>query len=111
MNDFFINFLEILSNIENSSIFAISIVPYSIFLYYLYRNNKLNLIIKIGFSLTVLFVLITIIFSILADQIYGKTLVDIDLFHGSAEAFLTLSDLVILFGFLKLLQSLEVKNS
>ena len=111
MNDFFIKFIDKLSSYENTYIFVFSIVPYLIFLYYLFKINEINKIVKIGFSLTILFVAITIIFSISAEILYGKTLVEVDLFHGLAESFLTLSDFVILFGFLAILKKLEVKNS
>ncbi len=111
MNNILSIFLEKLSNINNAPIFAFSIVPYSIFLFYLYKLKSINNVIKIGFTLTIFFVLITIIFSLLSQYIYGKTLVEVDSFHGSAELFLTISDFVILFGFIKLLSSLEVKNS
>ena len=111
MNDFFLRFLNFLSSFDNTYIFAVSIIPYSIFLYYLYKIKSLNKIIKIGFSLTVLFVFITIVISIFSLTYYHKTLVEVDLLHGSAEFFLTLSDFVILFGFIKMLNRLEVNNS
>ena len=111
MNNFFIEFINKLSSYENTYIFVFSIVPYSIFLYYLFKIKELNNIVKIGFSLTILFVAITIIFSICAEIIYGRSLVEVDLFHGLAESFLTLSDFVILLGFLSILKKLEVKNS
>ena len=111
MNDFFIKLISKLSSYDNTYIFAFSIVPYSIFLYYLFKIKKVNKTIKFGFSLTILFVAITIIFSICAEIIYGKSLVEVDLFHGLAESFLTLSDFVILLGFVSLLKTLEVKNS
>ena len=111
MNDFFIKFIEKLSDYENTYIFVLSIVPYSIFLYYLFKIKKLNRTVKIGFSLTILFVAITIVFSISAEIIYGRSLVEVDLFHGIAESFLTLSDFVILIGFISILKTLEVKNS
>ena len=111
MNNFFIEFINKLSSYENTYIFVFSIVPYSIFLYYLFKIKELNNIVKIGFSLTILFVAITIIFSICAEIIYGRSLVEVDLFHGLAESFLTLSDFVILLGFLSVLKKLEVKNS
>ena len=111
MNNFFINFIEKLAAMDNTSIFAVSIIPYGIFLYYLYRIKSINKIVKIGFSLTVLFVFITIVMSIFSITYYDKTLVEVDLLHGSAEFFLTLSDFVILFGFIRILNSLEVNNS
>ena len=111
MNDFFLRFLNFLSRFDNTALFAASIIPYSIFLYYLYKIKSLNKLIKIGFSLTVLFVFITIIISIFSLAYFHRTLVEVDLLHGSAEFFLTLSDFVVLVGFIKLLNRLEVNNS
>ena len=111
MNDFFLKFIEKLALIDNTAIFAVSIIPYAIFLFYLYKINSFNKFVKIGFSLTVLFVFITILVSIFTLNKYDKTLVDVDFLHGFAESFLTLSDFVILFGFIKILNSLEVNNS
>ena len=111
MNDLFFKFIEKLGTIDNTLLFAVSIIPYSIFLFYLFKIKTFNIFIKTGFSLTVLFVLITIFVSIFTLNYYEKTLVEVDFLHGFAESFLTLSDFVILFGFIKLLNSLEVKNS
>ena len=82
-----------------------------IFLFYLYKIKSVNNFVKTGFSLTVLFVFITILVSIFTLNYYDKSLVEVDFLHGFAESFLTLSDFVILFGFIKLLNSLEVNNS
>tara|TARA_S200000501_G_scaffold314045_1_gene305764 strand:+ start:387 stop:722 length:336 start_codon:yes stop_codon:yes gene_type:complete len=111
MNDFFLIFLEYLTRFDNTTIFALSIVPYSIFLYYLYKIRSVNKVIKIGFSLTVLFVFITIIISIYSQTYLDRELVEVDILHGTAESFLTLSDFVILLGFIKMLNGLEVNNS
>ena len=111
MNDFFLSFLKFLSEFDNTALFAASIVPYSIFLYYLYKINSINNVIKIGFSLTVFFVFITIVVSIYSEAYLNLSLVEVDLLHGSAEFFLTLSDFVILLGFIKMLNRLEVNNS
>ncbi|MDC3118693.1 DUF3593 domain-containing protein [Prochlorococcus sp. AH-716-K03] len=111
MNDFFLRFLSFLSKFDNTALFAVSIIPYSVFLYYLYKIKSINKIIKIGFSLTVLFVFITILISIYSLTFLNLTLVEVDVLHGSAEFFLTLSDFVILLGFIKMLNGLEVNNS
>ena len=111
MNEFFIKFIEKLALIDNTALFASSIFPYAIFLFYLYKIKSVNIFVKTGFSLTVLFVFITILVSIFTLNYYDKTLVEVDFLHGLAESFLTLSDFVILFGFIKLLNSLEVNNS
>jgi len=111
MNDLFIKFIEKLGSIDNTLLFAVSIIPYAIFLFYLNKINSVNNFVKAGFSLTVLFVMITILVSIITLNYYDKTLVEVDFMHGFAESFLTLSDFVILFGFIKLLNSLEVNYS
>ena len=111
MNEFFLRFLEKLATIDNTSLFAASIIPYSIFLFYLYKIKFVNKFVKVGFSLTVFFVFITIVLSIFSLNYYNKTLVEVDFLHGSAEFFLTLSDFIILLGFIKMLNNLEVKNS
>ena len=111
MNDLFFKIIEKLGSIDNTLLFAASIIPYGIFLFYLYKIKSLNKFVKTGFSLTVLFVLITIVVSIFTLNYYDKTLVEVDFLHGFAESFLTLSDFVILLGFIKILNGLEVNNS
>jgi len=111
MNDLFFKFIDKLGSIDNTLLFAVSIIPYAIFLFYFYKIKSVNNLVKIGFSLTVLFVLITILVSIFTLDYYDKTLVEVDFLHGLAESFLTLSDFVILLGFIKILNSLEVNNS
>ena len=111
MNNLFLKLIEKLGSINNTLLFGASIIPYAIFLYFLYKIKSVNIFVKTGFSLTVLFVFITILVSIFTLNYYNKTLVEVDFLHGLAESFLTLSDFVILFGFIKLLNSLEVNNS
>ena len=111
MNDFFLRFLDFLSKFDNTALFAASIIPYSIFLFYLYKINSVNNLIKVGFSLTILFVFITILLSIYSLTFLNLTLVEVDGLHGSAEFFLTLSDAIILIGFIRMLKVLQVNNS
>ena len=111
MNDFFLRFIEKLATIDNTVLFAVSIIPYSIFLFYLYKIKSVNRFVKTGYSLTIFFVFITILLSIFSLTYYHKMLVEVDLLHGSAEFFLTLADFVILLGFIKMLNNLEVNNS
>ena len=111
MNENLKEIFDKLSVIDNNSIFIISIIPYSIFLFYIYKNPHVSKTIKIGFTLTLLFVIVTIIFSVISLTVYNKSLVEIDSFHGFAEAFLTITDFVILLGFVNLLKKIEVKNS
>ncbi len=53
----------------------------------------------LGFSLTLLFVLVTIAAAITAEGVYGRQLADVDPLHGGAEVFLTLSNVLVLLGF------------
>jgi len=108
---YFFKFIEKLGSIDNTLLFAVSIIPYAIFLFYLYKIKSVNKLVKTGYSLTVLFVFITIVVSIYTLNYYDKTLVEVDFLHGLAESFLTLSDFVILLGFIKILNNLEVNNS
>ena len=111
MNNLFLQFIEKLGSIDNTALFASSIVPYAIFLFYLYKIKVVNRLVKTGFTLTVFFVFITIVLAILSLIYYDKNLVDVDYLHGLAEFFLTLSDFVILLGFIRMLNKLEVNNS
>ena len=111
MSDLFLKLIEKLGLVDNTALFGASIIPYSIFLFYLFKIKSINKFVKTGFSLTVLFVFITILTSLYALNRYDKSLVEVDFLHGSAEFFLTLSDFIILFGFVKILNNLEVKNS
>ncbi len=111
MNDLFLKLIEKLGLFDNTALFAASIIPYSIFLFYLFKIKSVNKLVKTGFSLTVFFVFITIVMSIFALNYYDKSLVEIDYLHGSAEFFLTLSDFIILLGFIKMLNNIEVNNS
>ena len=61
MNDLFFKFIGKLGSIDKTLLFAASIIPYAIFLFYLYKIKSVNIFVKTGFSLTVLFVFITIL--------------------------------------------------
>ena len=90
MNDFFLKFIEKIGSIDNTFLFAVSIIPYGIFLYYLYKTKSVNNFVKTGFSLTVLFVLITILVSIFTLNYYNETLVEVDFLHAVSYTHLTL---------------------
>ena len=106
----FIDIIKNLGEFDPGLLFALSIVPYSFFLFFLHRSRIFNKEIFIGFSFTIVFVVATIFFNILAERNFGKSLVEVDLYHGLAESFLTLSDLIILYGFIKLLNNKEMKK-
>ncbi|MEB3306309.1 MAG: DUF3593 domain-containing protein [Cyanobacteriota bacterium] len=81
-------------------LFVLSLVPYLAFLYWASRIRAFPRLALVGFQLTLLFVAVTIAASIVAKQRYGELLANVDGLHGGAEAFLTLSNLLVLMGFL-----------
>ena len=85
---------------DPSPLFALSLFPYLIFLYYLGKRRLLPELSRRGFQLTLLFVGITIGAALIADLRFDTELVAVDALHGGAEAFLTLSNAVIVAGLL-----------
>ncbi len=96
--------LETLNNIDPSPFFVLSIFPYIAFILWAQKSTKIPSTSLWGFRLTLLFVAITIVFAIFAKVIYGEELTNIDPLHGSAEAFLALSDALIVIGFYGMVQ-------
>ena len=100
-----------LSAIDPSPFFVLSLFPYLIFLFWAKRAQSIPKISFVGFVLTLLFVAMTILFAIVAKVFYGGELPDIDPLHGAAEAFLTLSDALVVLGFLLLEKDRVMNNS
>ena len=107
--------LESIGRIDPSPFFILSLIPYLVFLRYAGKTKAIPNISLLGFKLTLLFVLMTIVFAILSQIYFGDELTNVDVFHGLAESFLTISDGFVLYGFVLMLQSIknttEVKNS
>ena len=93
-------FLDFLGNIDPSPFFVLSLVPYLFFLYWAKKSDVIPKTSLWGFRLTLLFVLMTIMFAIVSKLLYGEDLTNVDPLHGAAEAFLTLSDALVVVGFL-----------
>jgi len=91
--------LQALAAIDPAPLFALSLLPYLLFLWWSWRSGRLPRLAFWGFCLTLLFVVITIVAALVAEGVYGKQLADVDPLHGGAEAFLTLSNLLVLLGF------------
>ena len=87
------------SGFDPAPLFALSLFPYLAFLWFAWRSSRVPRLALIGFAMTLLFVAITIGAALLAEQLYGRQLADVDVLHGGAEAFLTLSNLLVLLGF------------
>ena len=91
--------LQSLSGFDPAPLFALSLFPYLAFLWFAWRSGRMPRLALIGFALTLLFVAVTIGAALLAETRYGRQLADVDLLHGGAESFLTLSNLLVLLGF------------
>jgi hypothetical protein len=89
-----------LAGVNPGPFFVLSLVPYLAFLWWASKVRAFPRLALVGFQLTLLFVAVTIAASILAKERYGELLANVDPLHGGAEAFLTLSNLLVFLGFL-----------
>lgn len=81
------------------SLFALSLFPYLGFLWFLTQSKQTPRLALIGFYVLLVFVAVTIPAGIYAKQVYGAELANVDWLHGSAELFLTLSNILVVLGF------------
>ncbi|MDJ0729683.1 MAG: DUF3593 domain-containing protein [Crocosphaera sp.] len=84
---------------SKDNLFAISLFPYLGFLWFLTRSQETPRLALIGFYVLLVFVAVTIPAGIYAKVHYGEALANIDWLHGSAESFLTLSNILVALGF------------
>lgn len=76
--------------------FQASLLPYLAFLYFLsFRGNRTPTLGNFGWQFLLLFVLSTIPGGIITKSVYGSSLADCDWLHGSAEALLTVTNILI----------------
>lgn len=85
--------------VSKETLFALSLFPYLGFLWFLTRSQQTPRLALIGFYMTLVFVAVTIPVGIYAQLAYGEALANVDLLHGGAEFFLTLSNILIVLGF------------
>jgi hypothetical protein len=85
--------------LTKETLFALSLFPYLGFLWFITRSGKTPRLALIGFYVLLVFVAITIPAGIYAKVHYGKDLANVDWLHGSAEFFLTLSNILVVLGF------------
>jgi heme A synthase len=84
---------------DKNTLFALSLFPYLGFLWFMTRTKATPRLALIGFYALLVFVAVTIPAGIYAKVGVGAELADIDWLHGSAEAFLTLSNILVVLGF------------
>ena len=84
---------------DKQNLFAVSLFPYLGFLYFVTRSRQTPRLALIGFYFLLVFVVVTIPAGIYAQQVYGAELANIDWLHGSAELFLSISNILVVLGF------------
>ena len=107
--------LESIARVDPTPFFILSLIPYLVFLRYAGKTKSIPKISLLGFKLTLLFVFMTIVFAIISLIYFGEELTNVDVLHGLAESFLTISDALVVYGFVLMMQSVrsktEVNNS
>lgn len=84
---------------SKETLFALSLFPYLGFLWFLTRSGKTPRLALIGFYVLLIFVAVTIPAGVYAKDHYGEALANVDWLHGSAEVFLTFSNILVALGF------------
>ena len=99
--------LQRLAASDPTPLFVFSLGPYLAFLWLARQVAGFPKLALRGFQLTLVFVAVTIVASVIALSLYGKQLADVDPLHGGAEAFLTAANLLILLGFSQALDGMN----
>ena len=92
---------------SKETLFAVSLFPYLGFLYFMTKSGQTPRLALVGFYVLLIFVAVTIPAGIYAKQVYGAELANVDWLHGSAELFLTLSNILVVLGFRNAVQKLK----
>ncbi|MGB7564533.1 MAG: DUF3593 domain-containing protein [Prochlorococcaceae cyanobacterium] len=99
MKELFSDLLSDWARFDPAPLFVLSLLPYLAFLWWASRSGRFPTLALRGFQMTLVFVGVTILAAVVAQQTYGAQLADVDPLHGGAESFLTLSNLLVLMGF------------
>jgi heme A synthase len=83
---------------SKETLFGLSLFPYLGFLWFLAKSQQTPKMTMTGFYLLLVFVFVTIPAGIYAKVAYGQELANVDWLHGSAESFLTLSNIFVVLG-------------
>jgi hypothetical protein len=92
--------LQRLDCFDPGPLFVLSLLPYLAFLWWARQVKAFPPLALKGFALTLVFVAVTIAAAVVAQSVYGRQLADVDSLHGAAESFLTLSNVLVMAGFL-----------
>lgn len=91
--------------LSKETLFGLSLFPYIGFLWFLSRTPETPRLALAGFYGTLVFVAVTIPAGIYAERVYHDVLANVDMIHGGAELFLTLSNILVVMGFYNALRS------
>jgi heme A synthase len=91
--------LNRLGGIDPAPFFGLSLLPYLAFLWWSWRSKRMPRLAMWGFAMTLVFVAVTIVAAVVAERLFAHQLADVDVLHGGAEMFLTLSNVLVLIGF------------
>ncbi len=89
---------------SSNNLFALSLLPYLGFLWFLTRSKQAPRLSLLGFYILLVFVGVTIPAGIYAQNHYHNNLANVDWLHGSAESLLTFSNILVVLGFAKALR-------
>ncbi len=85
--------------LDKNTLFAMSLFPYLGFLWFITRTKETPRLALAGFYALLVFVAVTIPAGIYAKVGLHEELANVDWLHGSAEAFLTVSNILVVLGF------------
>ena len=95
------------NTIPYTNFFAFSLFPYLSFLYKMWKDesSEFPVVSKLGFTYLLFFVFGTIIGGISSKVIYDELLANVDWIHGTAEALLGLTNVMVAVGFKRALDA------
>ena len=85
--------------LDKTTLFALSLFPYLGFLWFLTRTPATPRLALVGFYGLLVFVAVTIPAGAYTTLTLEQELAKVDWIHGGAEAFVTLSNLLVVLGF------------
>ena len=97
--------------LTKENLFAASLFPYLGFLWFMTRSKLTPRLALVGFYMLLVFVAATIPAGIYAKVHYHDELANVDWLHGSAEALLTLTNILVVLGFRQALQAQQVQQA
>ncbi len=95
---------------SKDALFALSLLPYLAFLWFITKSGQMPKLALWGFYGTLVFVAVTIPVGIYAQQVYGASLANVDFLHGSAESLLTIANILVVLGFKAAIDKLKESN-